>query len=82
MVAVEEQAEMMTVAELATELRISLPRAYALISEIGIPHVRLSERRIRIPRAAYEEWKGDRIIRQRRTAWLAAQEQAQANRPG
>jgi len=79
-VVVEKPAEMMTVAELASELRISLPRAYALMSELGIPHVRLSERRIRIPRAAYEEWKGTRIIRQRRIAWLTAQEQRRESR--
>jgi len=56
-----QQHELMTVAEVAGILRLSRPRVYELIAASAIPAVRLSERRIRIPRRAWE-------------AYLAAQE--------
>lgn len=54
--------EMLTVPEIAKRLRVSLPSAYNLVGEGGIPHVRLSERRIRVPRSAFESWLLERTV--------------------
>ena len=66
MVNLTAEQELMTVAEVAGMLRISGPRAYALIEEAGIPYVRLSARRIRIPRSAFEDWLTARTFRAER----------------
>ena len=66
MASMTAERELMTVAEIADVLRISAPRAYALIEEVGIPYVRLSERRIRIPRSAFEDWLTARTFRAER----------------
>jgi len=63
MVATEE---MMTVPEMAERLRVPTQRAYRLLDEVGIPYVRVSERRIRIPRGAFEEWLTARTFRAER----------------
>jgi excisionase family DNA binding protein len=55
--------ELITVPEMAARLRISRVRAYTFIEEAGIPHVRLSSRRIRIPREQFEDWLADRTVR-------------------
>lgn len=47
---------MLTVAEVAGVLRLSRPRVYELIGQGVIPCVRISQRRIRIPRRAWEAW--------------------------
>lgn len=47
---------LLTIAEVAQELSVSRTRAYQLAAEGQIPSVRLSERRIRVPRAAFEAW--------------------------
>ena len=61
--AIELMEEMLTVPEMAGRLRVSVPRAYALLHEAGIPHVRLSERRIRIPRCEFEVWLTGQTVR-------------------
>jgi excisionase family DNA binding protein len=47
---------LMTVSELAEELHIGRARAYELVADGHVPSIRLSERRIRIPRHAFEAW--------------------------
>lgn len=54
--------EMLTVPEVAEHLRVSRVRAYDLIKEAGIPHVRLSEHRIRVPRGQFESWLSERVV--------------------
>lgn len=46
----------MTVQEMAKELGIGLNHAYQLVNSAGFPVIRFGERKIRIPRAALEEW--------------------------
>jgi excisionase family DNA binding protein len=46
----------MTVPQVAEILGVSVPRAYQLAAEGSFPSLRLSSRRIRIPRAAFETW--------------------------
>jgi len=46
----------LTVAEVAQRIGVSRERAYQLIDNGTIPNIRLSERRIRIPVAAFEQW--------------------------
>ena len=55
--------EFMTVADLAEVLQISRFRAYDLIEAEGIPYVRFSERRIRIPRSEFDRWLEGRTVR-------------------
>jgi excisionase family DNA binding protein len=64
--------EMLTVPEMAARLRISRVRAYSLIEEAGIPYVRLSERRIRIPRDLFESWLADQTVRGERADTVIA----------
>ena len=71
MIAVDNKPGFMTVAELAVELRVSPPRAYALIAELGIPHIRLSERRIRVPRDEFDRWMSEQTVRGGRTQEIA-----------
>jgi excisionase family DNA binding protein len=46
----------LSVADVARVLGISTPRAYQLAAEGRFPSLRLSPRRIRIPRAAFQQW--------------------------
>ncbi|MDX6648158.1 MAG: Helix-turn-helix domain [Solirubrobacteraceae bacterium] len=46
----------MRVAEVAPILGVSRQRAYQLIYAGEIPHIRMGERCIRIPRGAFETW--------------------------
>ena len=46
----------LTVGEVAEILGLSRPRTYQLVSEGRIPAVRTGPRRIRVPRAALDEW--------------------------
>ncbi|MCD2492961.1 excisionase family DNA-binding protein [Lacrimispora sp. NSJ-141] len=45
----------MSVQELASEMGISLPKAYQLVKEPGYPTIRVGTR-ILIPTEAYKEW--------------------------
>lgn len=47
--------ELMTVHELANQMCISLPKAYALVKEPDFPVIRVGTR-ILIPRDAFKEW--------------------------
>lgn len=47
---------LLRVREVAAELGMSRPRAYALIADGVIPHVRINERTIRVPRASLDAW--------------------------
>jgi excisionase family DNA binding protein len=58
---VEIGAEFLTVPEVAAIFQVSRQRCYQLVADGVIPSVRFSERRIRVPRRAWE-------------AYLAAQE--------
>ena len=49
----------MTVEEMAHELGISKPIAYELTRRKGFPAIRVSERRIIIPRDRLREWLND-----------------------
>jgi excisionase family DNA binding protein len=53
-----EQSEtvFLTVAEVAARLGVSPARVYQLIAAGVVPAVRLSPRRVRIPRAAFAAW--------------------------
>jgi excisionase family DNA binding protein len=46
----------LSVSEVAKLLGVSPGRAYQLLSSQAIPCIRLSPRRIRVPRAALEQW--------------------------
>lgn len=46
----------LSVHELAAEMGISLSLAYDLVKQPGFPSIRISERRIIIPRAELDEW--------------------------
>lgn len=46
---------MITVREVASYMRVSLPTVYKLLSEGQIPHVKIGVRYI-IPRYAFHEW--------------------------
>jgi excisionase family DNA binding protein len=46
----------LTIPEVAGLLGVSQVRAYALAKDGFFPSVRLSERRIRVPRQAFEAW--------------------------
>ncbi len=50
-----EQA-LLTVPEVAAQLGMNPRHVYRLIDEGRLPAVRLSERRLRVPRAALEAW--------------------------
>lgn len=56
--------EFLTVEEVAKTLRVSLPRAYALLDEAAIPHIRLSAKRIRIPKIQFEAWLAEQLVLQ------------------
>lgn len=56
MTSVTETEPLLTVAETAAMLGVPRQRCYELIARGGIPSVRLSARRIRIPRAALDAW--------------------------
>jgi excisionase family DNA binding protein len=45
-----------TVPEVAALLGINLPKAYELARQEGFPAIRISPRRIVIPKAAFERW--------------------------
>jgi excisionase family DNA binding protein len=47
---------LLTVPEVAAELGTSPRHVYRLIGEARLPAVRLSERRLRVPRAALDAW--------------------------
>ena len=49
------ESEMITVREIATYLRISLPSAYKLVNSGEIPHVKVGCRYI-IPRYGFNYW--------------------------
>lgn len=51
-----DSAAFLTIREVSAVLRISVPRAYALAAEGLFPSIRLSGRRIRVPRAAFDRW--------------------------
>ena len=46
----------MNVAQLAKQLNCSLPLAYELTRQEGFPAIRIGEKRIIIPVAAFERW--------------------------
>jgi predicted DNA-binding transcriptional regulator AlpA len=50
------EKRVMNVRELAQELRISVPTAYEVASRADFPSIRVSERRIVIPVAAFNVW--------------------------
>lgn len=54
------ESEMMTVREVATYLRISLPSAYKLIHYGELPHVNIGERII-VPKDVLMLWLSSRI---------------------
>lgn len=51
-----ETKAVLTVKEVASFLGISVPSAYALANRADFPSVRLSEKRIVIPRQSLDEW--------------------------
>lgn len=51
-----ETRAVLTVKEMASFLGISIPSAYALVNRADFPSVRLSERRIVVPRQSLEQW--------------------------
>lgn len=51
-----EQEPFLTIPEVADLLRISVERAYQMAARGEFPSVRLSPRRIRVPRAALRTW--------------------------
>jgi excisionase family DNA binding protein len=52
----EARSPLLTVPEVAAHLGVSRQHVYRLISEGRLPAVRLSERRLRVPRPALEAW--------------------------
>lgn len=56
------EKEMLTVRDIAKRYGISLPRAYEIIESKGIPYIRLSERRIRIPMSSLVRWETENEI--------------------
>lgn len=54
-------APLLTIPEVATILGVSRERCYRLAAEGRIPSVRLSPRRIRVPRAALEAWLAEEL---------------------
>lgn len=52
----ENKKMVLDVAELAKELGISKPVAYELTKRNGFPAIRVSERRIIIPREGLQRW--------------------------
>ena len=52
----ENKKMVLNVAELAHELGISKPVAYELTKKNGFPAIRISERRIIIPRDGLQRW--------------------------
>ena len=57
-VAVEDRP-FLTIPEVAVLHDVSRERAYALATDDVIPAIRLSPRRIRVPREAFDEWLSD-----------------------
>jgi excisionase family DNA binding protein len=53
----------LTIREVAALLGVSPARAYAMASMRTFPTVRLSPRRIRVPRAAFETWIANQSAR-------------------
>jgi excisionase family DNA binding protein len=56
---------LLTVHQVADELGVSRQHVYRLIAEGRLPAVRLSERRLRIPRPALDAWlqlQADRAV--------------------
>ncbi len=45
-----------SIPQIAALLGINLPRAYELARQDGFPAIRISNRRIVVPRAAFERW--------------------------
>ncbi|MBP3396067.1 MAG: helix-turn-helix domain-containing protein [Clostridia bacterium] len=54
----------LSVEEMATELGISKPVAYALARREGFPAVRISERRIVVPVEALRRWLEAEVLQQ------------------
>ena len=52
----KREALALSVPQLAEQLGISLPIAYQLVKSEGFPAIRVSERRIIIPKDALEKW--------------------------
>ncbi len=52
---------MMTVREVAAELEIDESRAYEVIRSSGIPYIRPTPRRIRVPRESFERWVAEQL---------------------
>jgi excisionase family DNA binding protein len=60
----------MTIEEVAEELRLSTIQIRRLIREQGLPHFRISERRFLIDRADLEEWlEARREVREGRSEY-------------
>jgi len=57
------QPDLLTVREVAEILRMNKDVAYRSLPSMGIPIIRLSERRIRIPRDAFYAWLENQKIR-------------------
>jgi excisionase family DNA binding protein len=52
----EMEPKVYTVPEVAALLGINLPRAYELTRQPGFPAIRISRRRIIIPKEAFHRW--------------------------
>jgi excisionase family DNA binding protein len=50
------ESPFLTIAEVAELLGVARVRAYEMAAAGAFPAIRLSPRRIRVPRAAFEEW--------------------------
>jgi excisionase family DNA binding protein len=55
--------EFLTVPEVAATLRVAVGRAYRMAAAGAFPAIRLSEGRIRVPRAAFEKWLAEQSDR-------------------
>jgi excisionase family DNA binding protein len=54
--------QLLTIREAAAILRCSRERTYELAARGEIPTVRISERRIRVPADALEDWIAERTV--------------------
>ncbi len=52
----EMEKPFLTIPEVAAILGVSSVRAYQMAAEGGFPCIRLSPRRLRVPRAALQRW--------------------------